>query len=385
VRVVFACPFVPWPLETGGNIRTYHLIRHAAEHVDLELRLVRLPQPDAAAEDAVRALGVPVEFCERGPVGLGTRLARPKIERWFHSPRLAASLARDAADGTVDLLHLDELLLARAAPHPCPVPIAQHHHKIDTVLADRVGAAGLAARFDRFKLGGLERAAAARTRHHITCSEGDAEFLRARYPALETYAVPSGFDEDTFRPSTPRPEREADRLVFLGSMSYAPNVDGVRWFAREILPALAERRPEVKLTIVGRDPAPEVRALAGERIEVTGAVDDVRPYLERASLFLVPLRIGGGTRLKIVESLALETPTVSTTIGAEGLGLANGEQLALADRPEEWIATCSELLEDRERARALGRAGAAFVREHYRWPTLAARLADAWKQIAERS
>lgn len=383
MRVVFACPFVPWPLETGGNIRTYHLLRHAAEHVDLELRLVRLPEPDLAAEEAIRALGIPVEFCDRGRVGLGTRLARAKIERWFHSPRLAAALRRDAP--RADLLHLDELLLARAAPTPCPVPIAQHHHKIDTVLADRVGATDLAARFDRFKLGRLEREAAARTRFHVTCSEGDAALLRARYPGLETWAVPSGFDEETFRPSGSGPAREPDHLVFLGSMSYAPNVDGAQWFAREILPDLARRRPDVRLSIVGRDPAPEVRALASDRVEVTGAVDDVRPWLERAALFVVPLRIGGGTRLKIVESLALEAPTVSTTTGAEGLGLESGVQLALADRPDEWIAACAELLENPERAAELGRAGAAFVREHYRWPTLAAQLADAWKQIARSS
>jgi glycosyltransferase involved in cell wall biosynthesis len=138
----------------------------------------------------------------------------------------------------------------------------------------------------------------------------------------------------------------------------------------------------VVLELVGRGSGPRIAALAGPRVELIGAVPSVRPHLERAALAVVPLRIGGGTRLKIVEALALGTPLVSTPVGAEGLELEGGRHLALAERPDEFAAACAALLEDPEAARRLGLAGRAQVERLYPWPALGDRLLAAWDRAA---
>jgi glycosyltransferase involved in cell wall biosynthesis len=165
-------------------------------------------------------------------------------------------------------------------------------------------------------------------------------------------------------------------------MDYAPNVEAVLRFTRSILPRIRAELPDVVLEVVGRAPTSEVRALAARHLHVTGEVPEVRPYLETAAALVVPLRIGGGTRLKIVEALALGTPTVSTTIGAEGLGLVHGEHLALADDDAAFSRATLELLRDPARAAALGARGQAFVHERYRWSALAHDLVDYWERVA---
>ncbi|MCZ6598228.1 MAG: glycosyltransferase family 4 protein [Planctomycetota bacterium] len=216
----------------------------------------------------------------------------------------------------------------------------------------------------------------------MLCSEEDARTLRERYGALECAAVPSGFDPEHFRPSEPPPERDAKRLLFLGSMDYGPNVDAAVHFARELLPGLRARRPDVVLEIVGPDATQEVRALDGDGTEVVGRVPDVRPYLERAAMLVVPLRIGGGTRLKIVEALAMGTPVASTAIGAEGLGLEHGRHLVTAPSPGALVPEIERLLDDPAEARELGRGGREHVHARYPWSALAGDLFDFWRRVA---
>jgi glycosyltransferase involved in cell wall biosynthesis len=151
-------------------------------------------------------------------------------------------------------------------------------------------------------------------------------------------------------------------------MDWMPNEDGVRWFANEVLPLLRQRRPAVKFTVVGRDPNPDLRALGRALgIGVTGTVPDVRPYLARAGVVVVPLRIGGGTRLKIFEAMSMSKAVVSTTVGAEGLALEDGAHLRLADEPGTFAAAIDEVLGDRNTARRLGRQAAEFVRARFSW------------------
>ena len=194
--------------------------------------------------------------------------------------------------------------------------------------------------------------------------------------------VPSGFDPESFRARPDAPPREPARLLFLGSMDYGPNVEAVQRFVRESLPAIRAERPETVLEIVGAHPTAEVRALARPGVIVTGRVETVQPYLARASALVVPLAIGGGTRLKIVEALALATPVVSTTIGAQGLGLVDGTHLALADGGLEFARATLALLADPAGAAQLAARGRAWVHEHYRWEVLGHELVDYWERVA---
>ncbi len=383
MKVLFVCPFVPWPLSSGGKVRTFNLIREASAHAELHVRVLREPQTTSGAEEALAPYCKTLAFFDRTPPSRSDRILRPKLERWFHSDPLSEEIRSVLARGEVRLVHLDELLLARFVPGGRAVPVVQHHHKLDTVFYDSVRVhEGLKRHFDLWKLRRLEAESARRYRHHLLCSPEDAAILRGRYGALDFAVVPSGFDPELFRPSHPPPVRDRQRLVFLGSMDYHPNLQAVLDFVRGVLPRLRSRLPDVTLDVVGRSPPPEIRALSSSTVRILGEVPDVRPHLESAAALVVPLRIGGGTRLKIVEALALGTPIVSTTIGAEGLGLVHDEHLLLADSEDAFAQATLELIADPARALLLGERGRAFVNERYRWSTLAEDLVDYWERVA---
>lgn len=382
MKVLFICPFVPWPLENGGKIRTFHLIKQASAHARVHLRVVREPDQSPQAEEALRPHCDSLAFFDRGRPDPWRRWMRPKLERWFHSPDLIHAVRDELRRERYQVVHLDELLLARIVPPGRDVPVIQHHHKLDTVLYDTLSEGeGMRRHFDLWKLRRLEAESARRYRHHLLCSQEDAAVLRARHGALDCAVIPSGFDPEHYDPAACGGTRAPRRLLFLGSMNYGPNVDAVQAFVAEALPRIRQAFPDVVLQVVGGEPAPEVRALAGEAVEVTGRVPDVRPYLAQAAMLVVPLRIGGGTRLKIVEASAMQTPVVSTRIGAEGLGMLEGEHFLAGERPADLAEPVLSLLRDPARAAALGRAASHFVRERYTWQALGEDLVDCWERV----
>ena len=201
----------------------------------------------------------------------------------------------------------------------------------------------------------------------IAVSNEDAQAMRSEYGVRCVHAVPTGVDLDYFTP--PGDVTRARNLVFVGSMDWDPNVDGMQWFVREVLPRIRMRRPDCALTIAGRHPHSAIRKLAAEypNIRVTGTVADVRPFLWESAVSIVPLRIGGGTRLKIFEAMAAQVPVVSTTIGAEGLDVRNGETIRIADSPEDFADHCLELLADPAARNNIASAAWEMVSSCYSW------------------
>ena len=178
----------------------------------------------------------------------------------------------------------------------------------------------------------------------------------------------TGVDIDYFSPSkdiTP----EKHNIVFTGSMDWLPNEDAMQYFIREVLPLVRKEIPEVTLTVVGRNPYASLVELSksDQSIVVTGRVDDVRPYMDKAAVYVVPIRIGGGTRLKIYEAMSMGKPVVSTTVGAEGLPVTNNQELVLADSAPEFAAALIRLFRDRDWAAELGGRAAKLVREKFGW------------------
>lgn len=202
-------------------------------------------------------------------------------------------------------------------------------------------------------------------------SPNDRDFMKNEYGVQEVYDVPTGVDTEYFRPSGAT--RDSVELVFTGSMDWLPNEDAITYFAEKILPRIAAVVPDVKLTVVGRNPAKSLQSLArlDNRVRVTGRVEDIRPYVNQAAVYVVPLRVGGGTRLKIYEAMAMGKPVVSTSIGAEGLPVRSGEELLVADDPEQFAGAVLRLLSDCEFAERLGRRGCAAVRERFSWDSAA--------------
>jgi glycosyltransferase involved in cell wall biosynthesis len=205
------------------------------------------------------------------------------------------------------------------------------------------------------------------------------------YDARFVREIPTGVDTQYFRPSAAA-EPDPEHLVFTGSMDWLPNDDAMTYFAKAILPRIRASCPQAVLTIVGRKPFPSVTALSRKdpQIRVTGQVDDVRSYIERAAVYVIPLRIGGGTRLKVFEAMAMEKAIVSTSIGVEGLPIVNGTDAIVADEPDAFADAVIRLLRDRALSRRLGVAAAMKVRAQFGWAPVAASFIDVCELARRR-
>jgi glycosyltransferase involved in cell wall biosynthesis len=213
------------------------------------------------------------------------------------------------------------------------------------------------------------------------CSTDDQRRLLEHVPGLATAVIPNAADVEYFK-SAPGGSPAGQRtIVFFGLMSYVPNVDGVTYFAREIWPRIAAMHPDVRFKIIGGRPTRSILDLAGPRIEVTGFVDDLRPHLSEACVVVVPLRLGGGTRLKIVEAMAMGNAIVSTSIGAEGIDAEPGRELVIEDRPEAFADAVNALLSDPGRATAIGEAARRLAVERYSWSKAARTLEDFLREV----
>ena len=216
-------------------------------------------------------------------------------------------------------------------------------------------------------------------RLEVVCGEDDQRFLESKLgPLSNLFVLPNGANTDYFDaeqwPPTPTNFPSA---VFCGALDYTPNTDGLHWYFKEIHDAIVKALPDYRLFLVGKKPGPDIQQYAERAgVEFVGEVPDVRPYYQKAWLQVVPLRIGGGTRLKIAEGLAMENPVVSTTIGAQGIALADGQDILLADEAHDFSAACLRLFRDENLRRNIAKSGRSCILKNYTWPALARRLVN---------
>jgi glycosyltransferase involved in cell wall biosynthesis len=276
----------------------------------------------------------------------------------------------------VDLCIADFLTAMPNVPLTGRVPVVLFEHNVEHLIWRRLAAAEpwgprkAALELEWRKLRRYEARACAAADLTLAVSEKDRAALAANAPSARVRAIPTGVDTSYFAPNGHH--ESPAHLVFTGSMNWYPNEDGVLHFIDEILPLIRREEPAAGLTVVGRDPSPRIREEAARAgVRVTGVVDDVRPYVAEGAVYVVPLRLGGGTRLKIFEALAMGKAVVSTTVGAEGLALVPGEHLLVADEPASFARAVVSLLRDAGRRHALGAAGRQLVAEKYGWAQVA--------------
>jgi polysaccharide biosynthesis protein PslH len=215
------------------------------------------------------------------------------------------------------------------------------------------------------------------------CSVADRQRLLDDIPAARTMVIPNAADVDFYKPRPEYPQPDGRTIVFFGLMSYMPNIDGATWFIQEIWPRIASANPAARCKIIGGSPSPQLLALAGPRSEFTGFVPDLRPHLAEAAAVIVPLRLGGGTRLKIVEAMAMGKAMVSTTLGAEGIDAVPGRDILIEDQPEAFANAVIRLLAEPDLAARIGSAARQLSEARYAWGAAARALEGFYHQILD--
>jgi glycosyltransferase involved in cell wall biosynthesis len=392
MNLLVLTPYIPYPPKFGGAVRIYHLMRQLARGHRVHLLSFR-EESGAGDPKGLEPFCKSVTLIPRF-VGNKRRqqmlsLLSPRSFQWkfHHSDALQVALDRLVREQKMDLI-LVEFSQMAGYQFPAGIPVVLDEHNVEFDLLERMAARESGALRKWFngveaeKFRREEVAACRAAALTLVTSERDGDLLRQHAPELRPVTITNGVDCAQFtRPAGPR---KPDTAVFVGATHYFPNEDGVVFFLNEVFPLIKEKQPRFRFTVVGGKPPPSIVQRQSESVEVTGFVDDVRPFMWESSVFVVPLRMGGGTRFKIVEAFAAGIPVVSTRLGAEGIPVEDGRELLLADTPVDLAAAVLRVLADPGLAARLAQAGLDYVRRHFDWAVIGDKLNTALSGLEKK-
>jgi sugar transferase (PEP-CTERM/EpsH1 system associated) len=400
MKLLFLSPYLPYPPQTGGPRRLHGLLNELSRRHDVSL--LAFTAPDEDTDSALRAIG---EYCTEVVTVENDRVDRAlaldhkrkraiqsrsllhphSYERLiYHQPRFQQALDVMADKGDFDVITTESVLmtgyrLSRTARHV----LDEHNIEYDilrrTTVAERPSVRKLYSWANYMKLRREERAAWQQFDGITLTSTRDEQMVHRDAPGKRTAVIPNGVDTEFFRPSAV--PIEPGTILFFGAINYYPNTEGLLFFLDEVFPLVKRQQPSARLLIVGQQPPPAIASRAADDVIVTGLVDDVRPYIERAAVVIAPLRIGGGTRLKIVEAMAMGKPIVATHLGAEGLEVKDGKDILLADTAENFAGQVARVLSDAALARRLGEAARHSAESKYTWRAAVNRLESFYQEL----
>lgn len=389
MRILFLSPRQSWPANSGAKLRDLYLARGLAQAADLTYLFFG---DSTAAAELERQLGrahnvVPPRKYSAAKILRGLIGSQPLPILNYTSPEMADAISA-LRGNAFDIVHLDSIHMAgylsviRECWPKAIVILDWHNIESEGMLRFAESTASLPRRFyGRYTAATLRRVEGrllAGLQGHLVCSDRERGLLLARNPKARIAVIDNGVDAAGFATASTTP---SNRLIFVGQMGYGPNADGAVWFVNEIWPVVRRGFPALSLFLVGADPGPAVRALSAQPgVTVTGTVPDVRSYYEGALAAVVPLRTGAGTRLKILEAMGAGVPVISTSIGAEGLAVQNGEDILIAEDAAGWVAAL-ERISQPDTAHAFAEAGRRLVSTRYDWSIIGRKLArcyDDW-------
>lgn len=415
-RILILTPQLPVPPQLltgtsqGTTIRNYHLIAGLARRHTVHLASFASPDDPAIEDgssevlDALRALCGRIELAPQPVRSLGARArdtllrSQPDMALRLESPVMRQKVGRliqEAAEG-YDVVQIEGLEMAPYIPSMRSGPdrlratrplVVFDDHNAEYLLQQRAFLTDLrhprrwiaaAYSFVQWrKLMAYERRVCRAADRVVAVSEADREALQRLVPGLQVAVVPNGVDLEFLRPGAvlPQADMQQPALVFTGKMDYRPNVDAVLWFVEAVLPLIRAAVPAVHFYVVGQKPHPRLASLADHpAVTLTGRVPDVRPHIAGAAVYVVPLRIGGGTRLKVLEAMAMGQAIVSTRLGCDGFPFQDGREVLFADEPAEFAVQVVRLLRDPQAAAQLGQRARAYVAAHFGWDAILPRL-----------
>jgi len=389
-RLLFLTPQLPHPPHQGAAIRNLNLIKIAAQRYDVAVySFVRTPA-EATAAGVLREWAAEVRTFPAPRRGMAERAFQtafsplPDMARRLESAELRRAVAETDADAIqAEAIEMAQYIaVARGKTifdcHNAEWVLQKRTFEVDVRRGKPVGAAYSLLQW--LKLRRYERDACQRADAVVAVSEEDRASLQALDSRLHVDVVSNGVDAAFFTPAAEPPAPHS--FLFTGTLDFRPNVDAVRWVAAEIWPLIRRQLPDATLVLAGRAPLPAIARLDGvDGIQVIASPPDIRPFFAQAAVYLAPLRAGGGSRYKLLQALSMAMGVVSTTLGAEGLAVNDGEHVRLADTPAALAEAAVELARDEAQRRRLGAAGRDLVLAHYDWPVLAPRLLAVYERL----
>lgn len=399
MNILIVCRELPYPPDAGYKIRTFNLIKGISKRNSISLVCY---EGSETQEGYVREMK---EYCEF--VKLVKREDKSKIKQlpglakdlisglpWYvkysKSREMQHAIFEIAESRDFHIVHIDDPYMAANLDQVLKAGVRKSvtFHNIESISYKRISKIekNLYHKIRDFlnwlPMQRWETRIAERFDLSIVMSSVDLQILKSKNEKLRIAVIPNGVDTHSLRPLAFSDQKY--NISFVGAMDYPPNRDAVLYFYRQVLPLIRERLPKTKFFIVGRRPATETLKLGIDRsVVLTGYVEDVIPYYQKSSVMVVPLRAGGGTRLKILEAMALGRPVVSTTIGCEGLNVIDGEHLLIADDPDQFADKTIRLLLDQELYQRITINGRKLVEDQYDWDKVAGKLMQVYTEMVE--
>lgn len=397
MKILFLSPTVPYPLTDGGRIRVYNLLKQIAQGNEVTLLALETQPTDVDSISHIQQYGIAVHLVKHQHTlprlsfsTLLTALLRrqPITVTRYNVSTYRKKLQELLTSESYDILHYEMFHTAQFHTES-EIPSVLSQQNVDSAIWNRLTdeTSNILYKFaywtQKIAFQRYERVLSSKF-DAVTCtSEIDAAIFEKHCPNDIVKVIPNGVDISHFAPDNE--SEDAAHLIYIGSMDWYPNEDAVYFFADEVLPIVRESVQNVKFSIVGGNPSEQVQRLEDrDGVVVTGRVPEIKPYFSAATVFVVPLRIGSGTRLKILEALAMGKAVVSTTVGAEGLELQDGKEIMIADDPSHFAESVIQLLTDPMLRNNIGENGRIRVEQDYDWQNIGMKLLSVYELIVNK-
>ena len=392
MKVLYLIPYSPANPVFGGALRIYHLLMHLSKYHDVTVAGFSTPEEEKNLIKQFPMLEGKTHFVEYPYSDNLVRWSMIKSlftthSSWHQVTRsklFQEKLDRLLAKESFDIIQSEFPVMAMFKYNSPAFKIIDSHNveydNFKRMAKVKNPFKKLFYHLEAYKFYREETAVCSQQDALLVTSERDISIFDQTVPDVPKYLIPNGVDTNYFQPFKTQPDPHS--MVFVGMMKYVPNEDGITWFLDEIFPKILEKVPDATITIVGKNPPQSMLNRADKNIIVTGFVEDTRPYIEKSAVYVVPLRMGGGTRLKIMEALAVKKPIVTTSIGCEGIDVVNGETILISDDPDEFASRVIELFENPKRAIDLTDKGYELVKNLYRWESIGLQMDQAYNELA---
>jgi polysaccharide biosynthesis protein PslH len=395
MNILFLAPRLPWPLDTGGRLRTFNLFKQLSKIARMHMVSFSFEARDEEWKKEIEKLGVKVTLV---PAQESSSLERVWDIAFNSLPHSIAKYQKSSMRSTLenlsksehfDALHIDHIHMAYYNRYFKGIPCFLDAHNVEYKIWERCGEVepmGIKKLLYYQQSSKMKTYEAIKTKEFkgvFTCSSDDQKFFKdITSVEVPLYVIPNGVDTEFNAPDPSQGSNEEEAIVFTGSMNWLPNEDAITFFCDKILPLIWKKKASVKFYVVGKNPSLIIKDLAqhDQRVIITGRVEDVRPYIRRARVSIVPLRIGGGTRLKILEAMALSQAIVSTSIGAEGIEYTDGKNILIGDSPQDFADKILLVLNDPQRSREIGIEARKFVCGKYDWNIIGQKLKTIYEE-----